>query len=603
MKNKIFIIIAFIISYGLISNIFAQIKELDYKPRDEKLNTRNNLPLILVYSPLELTFPDQDRFTGANEVEKKKTESSFEYRLYVKVDEKTVLLNVESKGYEPLRITVTDLVPKRAVVYSIFEKTSRLITDLGEFYLTSVPEGAKITIHGRPDFNERTPYHFSRVTAEPYKILLEKEGYYNIDTIITVVKNKEERLSVKLRAKFGIFKLDTNPANELFIDAVSYKNNDPIQMAEGQHIITVKRKYFKDYIETVEVRGLYDPMVIDRRIKLEPYKGALDINSVPTGATVYLNGKNIGETPLLKEIDAGEYTLEIQKDKYRKEKKSFVIIKDEAFRESIKLKKNGLLNIVGMNSVRITLNGEYKGILPITRSFELPPGDYKIEGDLDGYDSYEQSFYLDAEVKTVEINIIKTEGRFFRFTAFGNERLNQIISRAHLFFSANLQTINPSLLSTAAKYPIYKSVKNDFLIGAGLNFTYLPFLFEADICYDSPIKAEDIEGSEEFTSDPGKEIFRLYIITAKMGFCPFVISERIFPFIGVMVHRASLSVETGGWESELIKHLGGGIQHTEPALFFNIVYRYGDRASITLGYTNFFKNDAFENGLHLYFHF
>lgn len=595
--------IAIISLFGIITIISGQTRELDYeqKNNDKSINTINNLPLIIITSSLELTFPDHERFTGSNKIEIKGNDSFYEYRLFVAVHEKSVLVKVATHGISDfLPIPVDDLGPKIVKRYHVFEKeTSKLNIDLGEFYLTSDPQGAKIIIHGMPNFNEITPFPFKNYSAKTYKIVLEKEDYYKVDTMITIYKDKAGKLSVKLRAKFGLLKLATNPENKLYVDGIEKDFDNPIRLTEGKHNITVRRKYFKDYNENLEVVGLYEPMVIERNVELEPYQGILDIKSNPTGATVYLNGEGIGIgiTPLRKLIDAGDYRIEIKKNNYRTETDRFELIKDEVVEKSFDLKRYGLLKIEGPYSTLININGSYKGTLPSANYFELPPGDYEVKAELEGYDSEVYSLYLETETKILKIDLTETEGRAFRFSAFGNERLSQITPKWYIYGALNIQTINPSLLSTALKYPLYHSLKNRATIGGGINLTSLPFLFEADILFDPGIKSKDVAGSERITSSSDSTLFKMYFYRVKVGLCPFVLFERVYPFIGIVSQTASVDVQTGSLQKNISLN-SKSLNYQEFGLFISLAFRLGNRFMLVIGYEKYNKKDAFDEGLY-----
>ncbi|MBA4319505.1 MAG: hypothetical protein C0412_13975, partial [Flavobacterium sp.] len=529
MKIKINIIC--IILFLLAVAEFAQNKKLEFEQKspDKLVNSRNNLPLIIITSKLDLLFQDQDRFTGEKNVEKKKFGSINEYKLFVVVDEKTVLLKITAEGFdESLTIEVNELAPKQVKMFHVFEKVNYGITELGDFFLASSPEGAKISIRGQPKFSEMTPFDFKDYTATTYKLTLEKEDYYKVDTTIAIQKENKQSLKVNLRAKFGYLKVNTDRDYQLFIDGSETSYNTPIKINEGIRNIEVKKKYFKDLVDKIEVEGKYDPMIIEKKYVLEPYYGKLNVRSNIYGATVLLNGEEVGTTTFERVIAAGKYNLEIKKDKYRTEKFQLEILRDEAKDTLVELKQYGTLKIVGPNAASITLiNGGYEKKLANDNLYELPPGDYNIKVELDGYDTYEDSFYLDTEFKTIEIDLIKTEGRFLRFTAFDiNSRLYQITPSAYWFITYNPKTINPNFLSTAAKYPFYNPAKNTLLLGGGLNIVALPYTLEFEVGFFSLINSKNISGSETLTNYTDSTMFDLYTIKTKIGYCPFVLFER-----------------------------------------------------------------------------
>jgi len=410
---KIIITIYFWLIISQFANfILAQSKELEVqeKPAGKILQIMDEKSaLILIYSELDLTFPNYDRIKTAP-IETNKVSSPYTYKLLVTAEYKTIQLRVSANGFIPKTIEINDISPKKTVVLNIFEK-SVLNLSKGEFHLTTEPGGAKITIDGQPTFEKFTPYTFTNWTAQAYRVTLYKENYYvHIDTII-IDKDKANSLNVKLRAKFGILVLSTDPANELLIDGKSYDHKNPVQISEGDHYITVRRKYFKDYVDTIYIVGQYEPMMIENEIDLEPYMGTITVTSEPSGAEVYLNGNTIGITPLNKTVNAGYYTLELNKDDYRKEAMNVEILKDESVNKSVELKKTGILIIVGIINTKVTLNGKNKGLLGNNRKseFELPAGEYVIRAELEGFDTEEFSFELASERKTIDISLTEMD--------------------------------------------------------------------------------------------------------------------------------------------------------------------------------------------------
>jgi hypothetical protein len=593
----------------MISNILAQeTPKLSFKELGgNKIQTiKGDLALIQIYSNLNLTFDNKRKRIDSLIIGQKDANIN-NYKLLITLDSKTVILEVNAKGYLPLSMTVMGITPKAYKVYNIFEENSELVNnDLGAFRLESEPDSALIRITGQPEFKNFTPYTFANRTAMAYKITLTKQDYYDVDTIMKIVKNDEKSLKVNLRAKFGFLKLKTDTENDLLIDGKSYSHNSPVKIMEGKHSISVKRKYSKEYNENVEIFGQFIPTVLERKIELEHYKGRLEVNSDPPGAVILLNGDKIGVTPLNSIVDAGEYTLEFRKEKFRTEKKDNIeILKDETVRESMNLKPYGLLKITGMSSAEIILNDKHLGTLPFADGFELPPGNYTLKAELEGYDTGEQSFYLDTEVKTVNVDLYKSEGKFFRSTGGGREsRLNQITPPIYLYISSHIETINPKYLSTAAGYPFYEPVKNAILFGGGINITALPISIELDAHVISIIPTKNVPGSEQLTNYPDSTLFSLDVMTAKVGYCPFVLFERIYPFVGIMAHISGLWFHTAVVKNELQQNFDKDEPihwHIEPALYADIDIRISEKFSLFVGYEKFLKANAFGDGLYAHF--
>lgn len=89
--------------------------------------------------------------------------------------------------------------------------------NLGSYFINTVPENAKITIKGEPDFLNYTPYTISDRIPGRYYLSLEKNGFVSRDLIIDIEKGirldtvvfLEEDLSVM--SNLGSFHINTQP--------------------------------------------------------------------------------------------------------------------------------------------------------------------------------------------------------------------------------------------------------------------------------------------------------------------------------------------------------------------------------------------------------
>ncbi len=574
---KIFFTIYFWLIISQFANfILAQSKELEVqeKPAGKILQIMDEKSaLILIYSELDLTFPNYDRIKTAP-IEINKVSSPYTYKLLVTAEYKTIQLRVSAKGFIPKTIEINDLSPKKTVVLNIFEK-SVLNLSKGEFHLTTEPGGAKITIDGQPTFEKFTPYTFTNWTARAYKVTIYKENYYvHIDTII-IDKDKANSLNVKLRAKFGILVLSTDPANKVLIDGKSYDHKNPVQIPEGNHYILVKRKYFKDYVDSIYIVGQYEPMMIENEIELEPYMGTIAVTSKPSGAEVYLNENKIGITPLSKVVNAGYYNLELKKDDYRKEAMTFEILKDESVNKLVELKKTSILIIVGIINTKITLNGEnseYKGLLGNNRKieFELPAGEYIIRAELVGFDTEEFSFELTSEVKTIDISLTEMDKKFLRWTGFGNSRISSILN-GFSFTAGYLQA--PLTITFANQMLDFKDTGWAFDIG----LFFAPFSIGGGYCVGG--------GPADFLETLDDLAFESTYIYGNIGWSPFVLWETIYPAIGLAYNNSSydwivddesiFEISNGYWAwcYELTIRFGSSTKKTGGGLIFKFSYQ------------------------------
>jgi len=124
--------------------------------------------------------------------------------------------------------------------------------------------------------------------------------------------------------------------------------------------------------------------------------GGLIVNSEPTGATVFLNGDEIGKTPLNKsDIEAGEHTMVIHREGYVDNVQLVTIPTGRTVQATARLVKMKGTLIIKTDPAGgwITINGKSEGeAKPTGLEFkDMPIGLYKIKAELDHYYTTEKN--------------------------------------------------------------------------------------------------------------------------------------------------------------------------------------------------------------------
>lgn len=80
------------------------------------------------------------------------------------------------------------------------------------------------------------------------------------------------------------------------------------ELPEGEYQLSVSHPYFKDdHATIIAEKG----QQLSHHFNLEPVSGELQIDSVPTGAKVHIDGEPAGNTPLILERAGGNYSLTV----------------------------------------------------------------------------------------------------------------------------------------------------------------------------------------------------------------------------------------------------------------------------------------------------
>jgi len=140
--------------------------------------------------------------------------------------------------------------------------------------------------------------------------------------------------------------------------------------------------------------------------------GDLDLTSDPAGATVRLDGREVGTTPLtLERVPVGEHLLELDKDGLYAARKAITIAAHTLERHSLKLeRRKGKLTVFSEpRDARVFLDGRDLGRTPV--SLEVEAGPYTLKLTKDGYKPHEEPLTLPADKETrTRIALRSTQG-------------------------------------------------------------------------------------------------------------------------------------------------------------------------------------------------
>jgi len=94
---------------------------------------------------------------------------------------------------------------------------------------------------------------------------------------------------------------------------VSYSDSLDVELESGTYTVTIKNPFFQPKKITVKVKRRDLTALL---IELQPVTGVLRLASQPAGATVLLDGLEIGQTPLQVEKNGGRYRLRLAYEDY-----------------------------------------------------------------------------------------------------------------------------------------------------------------------------------------------------------------------------------------------------------------------------------------------
>lgn len=178
----------------------------------------------------------------------------------------------------------------------------------------------------------------------------------------------------------------------------AYKGTTPLdltgQYAAGSYAIELRKEGYVSWLGSLVVKASGTTSI---SATLIPYKGSVEITSVPQGATIYLDKTYAGISPTtISDIRTGVHAITLKKDGYYDWDSEITIIKGKtvsvnAQMETRDIPYDGSINIQSTPSnAEVYIDGEFKGYTPLVVR-ELGPNNYHISLKLTGYYDWDGS--------------------------------------------------------------------------------------------------------------------------------------------------------------------------------------------------------------------
>ncbi|MBC8204856.1 MAG: PEGA domain-containing protein, partial [FCB group bacterium] len=209
----------------------------------------------------------------------------------------------------------------------------------------------------------------------------------------------------------GSIKIETIPPGaDIIFNNIPMRDKSPFTLYDqpaAKHLISLHKE---GYAPVDTIVAITADRTINISIALEKMYGSVRIDSDPPGASVFLDGENIGRTPVNRDkIETGDYTLVLHLEGYIDVVQGLTVEYGETAETVAKLVKQMGAVIVTSNpaGADIYLNGEYKGISGTDglKIEYLQVGKYTVKAEIDRYFPEEKdvNVYLN---QTENVNLI-----------------------------------------------------------------------------------------------------------------------------------------------------------------------------------------------------
>lgn len=293
----------------------------------------------------------------------------------------------------------------------------------GELFVLSDPPGAAVEVNGK--FAGTTPLS-AKLPAGKLLVAVRRDGYHTERLSLTLPENGRENRELTLRPVHGLILIESDPPGAAVTLGGIFQGTTPLALHNvrtGEHRARLVLAGFNDQDVTFQVTDRIPKRV---SVQMDSNAGTLVVNSTPSGATLFLDGRNEGITPLsIPRVPQGERDIRLQLTGFAPYQTTLLVTPDDTARVDAALTPlPGSLDIVTLPAAaRIYLNDEFRGESPLALP-ELAPGTYVLRAEKRGYADEARTVRLGrGEQLTEELRLVSNSGTLEIITRPANVRV------------------------------------------------------------------------------------------------------------------------------------------------------------------------------------
>lgn len=265
------------------------------------------------------------------------------------------LLKIEKKNHEPVwkMVSLKPNEKKELKVQLTPWKTSVLFQ--------TKPKGARVTVNGK--FAGQTPFVMKDLAPGFLEVKYKLDGYTEKSERIVLDSVRPRKVFRELENNLGRLRLESDPEGAVFSIKGGTSGTTPkeIELEQGKYLVTIRKSGYAVYSQTVLIGkgGLSSVNAV-----LAPLPGAISLKTEPVSASVKINGKDYGRTPIkVTQLQAGPYEVELSASGFDPVKLSLNLAPGKTAERSITLSSatGGIDLVTYPPGIKIYLDGKEQG--------------------------------------------------------------------------------------------------------------------------------------------------------------------------------------------------------------------------------------------------
>ncbi len=241
-----------------------------------------------------------------------------------------------------------------------------------------------------------------------YTVTARREGYRPLEQPLAVTGDRRQVARFVMERLPGIVLVATTPAAAVHVQVDGADRGttplQPLEVAAGEHEVQLRAKGYKPVTTRLSVAGGGEQQTL--RATLVPDRAPVSFSSEPAGATVRVDGTEVGHTPLTVDLSSGARAVAVTLAGHRPAGRTIDVVAEQPltvppFRLEPKPGRLRLASEPGGAAVRV--DGEFRGETPLDIDV-APLREHALRLTKAGHEAAEASVKLDlGEQRSVSL--------------------------------------------------------------------------------------------------------------------------------------------------------------------------------------------------------
>ncbi len=295
------------------------------------------------------------------------------------------LVEVKMEGYESWSENVDIEQGKETILTAVLQLKA------GSLCIKSQPSNGVVLIDGKEV--GITPLIITDPNPGTHNVEVKMDGYETWNESVRIETGKEAVLTAALQLKAGPVAINSIPSDAMILIDGKEIGKTPVNITDpspGTYLVEVRLDGYKTWNKSVDIEpGKEITITADLKMKA----GTVSINSEPSNAMVFIDGKKAGSTPeTIADLTPGIHLVEVKQDGYETWSESVEVKDDKEYTlKAILLEITGSINISSNPSnAIIRIDNMETGNTPSIIT-NLSTGKHLLEVEMNGYELWSDS--------------------------------------------------------------------------------------------------------------------------------------------------------------------------------------------------------------------